>query len=104
MVNLPVNATGWSDLMDGHIVTAVYNMYNTAFGSMGIPVVILFFVYQIMLYSKTQNVTLMWVTGIIFAGLYVTSSYVEVFSVQIIFFLLLAELVGILFLIFFKKS
>jgi len=103
MVNLPINATGWTELMNGHMISAVYTMFNTAFGGMGIVVVILFFVYQIMLYMKTKNITLMWVIGIIFASLYASSSFVEVFSVQIIFLLLVFELAGILYLLLFAK-
>ncbi len=103
MANIPVNATGWNELMDGNMVSAVYTMFDTAFGGMGIVVVILFFVYQLMLYMKTKNITLMWIIGIIFASLYATSSFVEVFSVQIIFLLLVFELAGILYLLLFAK-
>jgi len=103
MANIPVNATGWNELMDGNMISAVYTMFDTAFGGMGIVVVILFFVYQLMLYMKTKNITLMWIIGIIFASLYATSSFVEVFSVQIIFLLLVFELAGILYLLLFAK-
>jgi len=103
MVNAPINATGWSDLIDGNMVTAVYTMYDTAFGNMGIIVVILFFVYQAMLYSKTHNLTLMWVVGIMFASLYGLSTFVEQFSLQLIFLILVFELGGILYLLLFNK-
>ena len=103
MVNVPKNATGWSELMNGDMIKAVYTMYDTAFGSMGIVVVILFFVYQMMLYSKTQNLALMWVVGIMFAILYALSKFVEPFSVQIIFLILVFELAGILYLLLFNK-
>ena len=98
MVNAPVNATGWSELMDGNMISAVYTMFDTSFGSMGLVVVILFVVYQIMLYQKTQNLTLMWFIGILFASLYAASQFVEPFSVQIIFLLLVFELAGMLYL------
>ena len=104
MVNVPVNATGWTDLINGNMIAAVYNMFDTAFGSMGIVVVLLFIVYQIMLYQKTKNLTLMWIIGIIFASLYVRCIYVEQFSVKIIFFMLVVELAGILYMTFFSKS
>jgi hypothetical protein len=104
MVNVPVNATGWNELMDGNMIGAVYTMFDTAFGNMGIIVVILFFVYQFMLYMKTGNVTLMWVTGIIFASMYATSSFVEPVSVQIIFLLLVLEFAAVLFLTFYKRK
>lgn len=103
MVNVPTNTTGWSNLIDGHMLTAVYTMFDTAFGNMGIVVVMLFFVYQVMLFAKTQNLSLMWVMGIIFASLYGLSSFVESTSVQIMFLLLVFELAGILYLLLFKK-
>jgi len=103
MANLPINATGWTELMDGNMIGAVYTMYDTAFGNMGLIVVILFFVYQAMLYSKTHNLTLMWVIGIMFASLYGLSAFVEPFTVQIIFLILVFELGGILYLLLFNK-
>ena len=103
MVNIPVNTTGWNELMDGNMISAVYTMFDTAFGGMGIVVVILFFVYQVMLYAKTKNLTLMWIVGIMFASLHAASSFVEQFSVQIIFLLLVFELAGILYMLFFSK-
>lgn len=103
MTNIPINATGWTELMDGHMISAVYTMFDTAFGSMGMVVVMLFMVYQFMLYWKTQNVTLMWIIGVIFASLYATSTLVEPFSVQIIFLLLVFEFAGILYLLLFSK-
>ena len=104
MVNTPINVTGWTELMNGNMISAVYTMFDTAFGSMGIIVVILFFVYQIMLYQKTKNLTMMWVIGIIFASLYAGSTFVESFSVQFIFLLLVFELGGILYLYLFGKK
>ena len=98
MTNLPQNATGWSELMDGQMISAVYTMFNEAFLGNGIIIVILFLVYQFMLYQKTQNVTLMWITGIMFASLYAISTFVEPFSVQILFFILVLELAAIFFL------
>lgn len=103
MTNIPINATGWSELMDGHMINAVYVMFDTAFGSMGIVVVILFFVYQLMLYLKTENIALAWTTGIFFTSLYAASIYVEEFSVQFIFLLLVLEFAGTLYLLLFNK-
>ena len=100
----PVNATGWTELMDGNMVGAVYTMFDTAFGSMGIVVVILFFVYQAMLFTKTRNLSLCFITGIIFASLYATNVvFVEQVSVGIIFLLLVFELGAILYMLLFVK-
>jgi hypothetical protein len=103
MVTTPTNVTGWSELMDGHMVQAVYTMFNTAMGNTGWPVIFLFFTYQIMLFIKTRNLTLMWITGIIFASMYGLSVYVEPFSVQIMFLLLVFELGGILYMLLFQR-
>ena len=103
MATAPVNVTGWSELIDGNMVGAVYTMFDTAFGGMGIVVVILFFVYQVMLFTKTRNLSLCFITGIIFASLYATSMFVEQVSVGIIFLLLVFELGAILYMLLFAK-
>jgi len=103
MAVVGTNATGWTELMDGNMIGAVYTMFDTAFGGMGIVVVILFFVYQAMLFSKTRNLALCFITGIIFASLYATSALVEQFSVGIIFLLLVFELGAILYMLLFAK-
>lgn len=97
------NATGWNELLDGKIVQAVYNAYNIPLGSIGIPVLVLFFVYQIMLYAKTRNVALTWLTGVLFVSMYGLSIYVESLSLQLMFFLLVIELAGILYMALFNK-
>lgn len=99
------NATGWSELFDGRIITAVFTMFDAAF--LGWTVAILFMVYQVMLYLKTRNVTICWVTGLFFASLYVAStevvsSYLRIESVQIIFLILVFELAGILYMLIWK--
>ena len=97
------NAThvcGWQELFDGHLISAAYVMYDAALVHWTVG--ILFFIYQIMLFYKTRNLTLCWVTGLFFAALYATSTFVTVASVQIIFVLLVFELAGILYLMFWK--
>ena len=68
MVAGAINATGWPELIDGHMIGAAFVMYNTAF--FGWAITILFFVYQIMLYMKTRNMTLCFITGIMFVSLF----------------------------------
>lgn len=93
-----VSTTGWAELMNGSMLDAVYTMYDTSFGSMGIVVVILFFVFQFMLYSKTRNPTLMFIIGLFFTSLYALSKFVQPFSLHIIFIVLVFELAGILYM------
>ena len=97
MVN---NVTGWSELMDGDMIGSVYSMYNTAL--IGWPVFILFITFQFMLYLKTRNLNLCWVTGMFFASLYAVSAFVEAVSIQFMFLLLVLELGGILYMLLFK--
>ena len=98
----PVNATGWSNLINGKLVEASYELYNSAPFLGGWAVAILFMVFQFMLYIKTRNLIMMWVTGIFFASMYLTSVFVVDFSRNIIVSILILELTGILYYIFFK--
>ena len=89
---------GWSQLMDGNIIGAVFVMFNSAL--VGWFVVILFFVFQLVLYLKSRNATLCWATGTFFTVLYAASVFVHALSVYIIFAILVFELAGILFVAF----
>ena len=95
-----VNATGWNELYDGNLLGAAYTMYNTAMPGWFIP--ILFLVYQFLVYFKTKNITLMFITGFFFVVMYATASfigqYIEELSVHIMFILLVFEIAGILYM------
>ena len=99
---------GWNEMFDGKLVTASFVMFDTAL--MGWTIAILFFVFHFMLWLKTRNLTLMWVTGVIFAAMYVTSRAISAtgdpilkpISFQIILFILVLELGGILYVWMFK--
>ena len=97
-----VNATGWSQLMDGNMILAAYTMYDASNAFAGWFVVILFFVYQFMLLMKTRNLTLSWITGLFFVSLYISSSFVKATTVPLMFILLAFELAGILYFIIWK--
>lgn len=90
--------------MDGNLVGAAFTMYDAAFA--GWTVAILFIVYQFMLYRKTGNLVLCWITGIFFASLYIGGNVLDMFvksaSVYAIFIILVFELAGILYFIIFK--
>lgn len=91
-------ATAWAYLLEGKMIKAVYELFNSAFLGNGLIVIILFLLYQFMLYQKTQNVTLMYVMGILFSVLYASSVFIEPFSKNILFFILILESAGIIFL------
>ena len=104
MVTIPTNTTGWSELMDGNLVAASYTMFDTAFGGMGFLVVMLFVVYNVMLYAKTRNLFLMFIVGTMFTSLYGLSIYVEETSLQILFLILVFEVGGIFYMILFNNK
>jgi hypothetical protein len=103
---VPQNATGWNELFNGHILTAAYVMYDEVL--MGWTVLILFIVYQLMLYLKTRNITLSWVTGVFFAALFVSAKLMDAtgspilkpIAIQFIFVLLVIELAAIIYMWF----
>jgi len=94
------NATGWTELYRGDLVSAVFTLFDTAL--LGWMVAILFFVYQFMLYLKTRNATICFVTGLMFVSLYATSIFVKSASVHIMFLILVFELAGILYALLWK--
>ena len=66
-------------------------------------IILLFFVYQLMLFVKTRNLLLCFVTTAIFMGLFATSILVKTYTMPIIFFLLVIEFAGILYMLIWKK-
>ena len=94
------NVTGWSELYNGHPIDAVFLMYNTAL--MGWTVAILFLLFQFMLFLKTRNPVIAFVTGVIFISMYLTSTFVTAISTQVMMVLLVLELACVLYLVFIK--
>lgn len=92
------NTTGWAELYSGDIIGAAYTMYNTAF--LGWFVAILFFIFQFMLYMKSRNLALNFITGAIFASLFLTQELLNELliapaAVSVMYVLLVIELAGI---------
>lgn len=97
------NATGWTELMNGNMVDAVYVLYDSSMQGMGLPVVILFLITQAMIYAKTKHVALMWSVGIIFVSMYALTKYMEPLALKIMFVLLVFELGAVIYSAFFSK-
>ena len=57
---------------------------------------------QIMLWVKTRNLGLMFITGVFFGALYLGSTIVQPASTGIIMLLLICELAGILYMIIWR--
>lgn len=104
MVNLPVNATGWSYLMDTEVIKAVYTMFDVALGSDGWVVIILFFLYQFMLFMKTFNMSLMFFIGILFLTIYRLSDFYQSFAGKIILSLLVIEISIMVIIMLWNKN
>jgi hypothetical protein len=97
-----VNATGWDQLMAAQPVQAAFVMFDTAF--VGWTIVILFIVFQFMLYMKLRNATTNFIVGMFFVSLYLggklgthTSAGTAVMGI-----ILAIELVGIVYFVFSK--
>jgi len=101
-----INVTGWYELMDGRMVSAVYTMFNTAMG--GWTVFFLFMVYQFMLYLKTRNWTLMFISTLIFVSMFVVVPgagamlFIKTQVYHVLYAILALELAGIIFMWFWK--
>lgn len=104
MVNMPINATGWTELLNGSMIKASYTMYNVALGGDGWPVILLFFMYQLMLFIKTKNFTSLFVTGVLFLTIYRVSGIYEAFAGKFIITLLVIEITIIFVMMMFNRG
>lgn len=95
------NVTGWNELMDGNVFKSVFTMYDTALNGWFIAIV--FFTFQTVLYTKTKNTTITWVTGLLFASLYATSAFMNEYTNYILFITLVIQLAGIFFMMITKN-
>jgi hypothetical protein len=93
------NVSGWNDLMNGKVISASFNLYSTLLN--GWTIAILFVVFQILVYIKTKNIVMMWISGIFFASMYAVSMFSRN-SIVFIFAILILELAGIMYYMFFK--
>lgn len=98
------NATGWSYLIDGHIIQAVYHMYDVAFLHWTIS--ILFIAYQIIILLKTRNLLLSFITGVFFvamyAGLAPATSPLKGYGIMVMIGILVFELGGLIYYLIWK--
>lgn len=101
----PVNATGWGNLYNGDLIGAAFTMYDTAFGH-GWIILMLFLLFQFMLFFKTRNITILFVTGLLFLAVYIstTKNVFAYWSTGILFLVLAFELAGTLYEIVWKRN
>ena len=106
----PVNATGWVQLIDGNMTSAVMTMFNAAFGGAGWIILILFFTYQIIAWVKTENALLVWTSSTLFiaatwgANILSWTTVANKTVMVILFATIVFELAGILYAIPWMKK
>lgn len=100
---------GWSALFnEGNPVKAAFVMFDSAF--IGWTVVILFIVYQFMVYMKTRTLTASLVIGMLFLSLYFGASrlsatgypYLKPLAGQVLMVILAIELAAIIYYWYWK--
>lgn len=99
-----VNATGWNELVGTHNpVLASYTMFNDAFN--GFFVVVLFVIFQLMLYQKTKSALLGFMITIMFMALWLgNTAIINQVSVPFIFLIAVIQLGVILYNIFWRRD
>lgn len=103
-----MNVTGWEQLYDGNLIGAAFYMYDTAW--LGWTAVILFFIFQFMLYNKTRSPLLMWATSLIFLSIYATGKLstggfvLKLGTIGIVFIVLVFPLGSILYYLIWKPT
>lgn len=103
-----VNATGWTQLIEGKIIEAPFYMFNVAWG--GWFIAILYFIFQLMLYLKTRNALMGFIIGLFFISIYVGSTifstgdfgFVHVRSIQAMTIMLIVQLAATLYVLIWK--
>lgn len=103
-VGVCTNATGvcgWHELVDGNLVGASFRMFDS--NLTGWTIFILFLIFHLMLFLKTRNATITWVTSAMFLGVFATANtfmgtpVLKPLGVQILFALLVLELAAIIY-------
>jgi hypothetical protein len=92
------NVTGWNEITQGKLIEGVFTMFDSSFSGWFVPIV--FFSFQILLYMKTKNLTLTWVSGLMFASLYASTAFMNDASNYILFITLSVQLAGVIMLMF----
>ena len=95
-----MNVTGWNELYDGNIIASAYTLYNGLFG--GWIIVILFLLFQLMLYFKTQSPLLTWSTGAIFLSIFAFTGFVKPEALGVLFVIIVIETTAIIWPWIFK--
>lgn len=92
------NVTGWNEFVNGSLVEASYKVYNAAWG--GHILLAVWVVLSASLFMKTKNPTLTFSAGLI--SFLVFYQFLSTLAVSIIVLVLILELSGTLYSIFWK--
>lgn len=96
-----MNVSGWNNLTQGKLVEATYNIFNASVS--GNFLLIMYVIFTATLLIKTKNVTLPFVIGLIFVSMFIAYFRTTTTGVSIMIGILVFELAGVLYQIFFKE-
>lgn len=89
------NVTGWSELMDGHVVSAAFQALNIPLG--GMLILILYILLSLVLWIRTQSVELCTIMSFIFLGIFLVSPWFNKQSIGIAILITVFELGATIF-------
>ena len=89
------NVTGWTDLMSGNVVTAVYNVYNTPIG--GYLILLLYIVISLVLWARTQSIELVAIMSLLFSASFLISPWLNSTGIGIVMVITAFELALVAF-------
>ena len=96
-----VNVTGWNELMNGSIAGAAYSVYNASLE--GYFLVVLFIALSALLFMRSQSIELTFTIGVIFFSVFAVGfQWLDPIQYGIVLVILVFELAGIFYKIFFK--
>jgi len=91
----------YNKLLEGKIIEAAWVAFDVPLA--GWTIALLFFVFQIMLFVKTRNMTISYTLGLIFVAVFGSLGYIRYESLSVMFVLLILQLSGIGIMWLFKK-
>ena len=105
------DVAGWLQLMNGHIASALFISLNTGLG--GYLMLILFVAVSAVLYIKTQAIEIPFIVGLFFFAIFGIGQYIvdgtivtwlNSMSFNLILTILIFELGGVLYKVFWKPN
>lgn len=96
------DVTGWSDLMSGNVVTAVFNVFNTPMG--GYLVFMLYIVISLVLWARTQSIELVAIISLLFCSSFLVTPWFNDITIGVTIVITAFELALVAFKAFAKEK